>query len=433
MSTNPISIAARTRSPSVLYHRLRDITRRYGMTANSMDRALRQFSEVLKQFDCPATFPITAVPLTRYHQTVSKYIAKNIEFAVHGHTHIDYAQQKNDIIAQHLQAAREIFTKAGIPIVGFRSPYLSRSAELYSALSMAGFSYASNQPFLWEAIDLGTHSYSQHASYTRAISCYDPWKSGERLSLPRQVNGLVEIPVSLPDDEILVDRLAGSHELVTRVWLSMLSQSYQRGECFTLQLHPERTAMCAGSLAAVLAEARSRIPAVWCARLNEVAAWWKARNQASLEISSQGDGEYNCLVSGPEGLTVLARGVTTDVPTSTWMNGYQEVKARHFHMQSSLRPLVGVPPSSPARLTSFLQQQGFAVERSTARELYGCYIDEQDFTDTDEYKIMEIIESSKCPIVRMGYWPNGYASAMCVTGDIDAFTLWDFGLRMLGK
>jgi hypothetical protein len=139
------------------------------------------------------------------------------------------------------------------------------------------------------------------------------------------------------------------------------------------------------------------------------------------------------VVDGPPDVTVLARGVAIDAPGSPWMGSYREVKATGFHMCSPLRPVVGVPPSSPPLLVSFLSLLGYPVELSSARELYGCYIDLPDFAETDERKITQILESSDSPIVRLGYWPNGYASALCITGDIDAFTLWDFGLRLLGK
>jgi peptidoglycan/xylan/chitin deacetylase (PgdA/CDA1 family) len=433
MSSNPITTATSTRKVNALYHRFLDITHHYGLTAMSMERALDQFSEILEEFDCPATFPVTAVPLTRHSQSVYKYLSNTIEFAVHGYTHIDYTKENNGTLARHLQAARDIFIREGLPPAGFRSPYLSRSESLYSALAMAGFSYASNQPFLWEGVDLGPHNPGEYAAYQRLITRYDPWKSGERLSLPRLANELVEIPVSLPDDEILVDRLGGSSELVGRVWRSLFAQSYQCGELFTLQLHPERIALCAESLASLLAEARQRAPSVWCAGLAEVAAWWRKRSQAGLEVFSQGEGEYHCVVDGPPDITVLARGVAIDAPGSPWMGSYREVKATGFHMCSPLRPVVGVPPSSPPLLVSFLSLLGYPVELSSARELYGCYIDLPDFAETDERKITQILESSDSPIVRLGYWPNGYASALCITGDIDAFTLWDFGLRLLGK
>lgn len=432
MRLSPIYTAARTRDIKALCQRLHAISKRYGLTATPMERSLHQFSELLEQFDCPATVPVTAISLSRYRQVINRYLSTNIEFAVHGYTHTDYSLMKDGAIAWHLRTARKNFTKAGLSPAGFRSPYLSRPGELHSALASAGFSYVSNQPFLWENVDPDTCLPSP-AGYTRALCSYDPWKSGQRLSLPRLVDGLVEIPVSLPDDEMLVDRKGCTPELVRRVWLNMLAQSYRHGELLTLQLHPERIALCTDPLAALLAEARRRSPAVWCAQLNEVAAWWRARSQARFEISYQGDDHYQCLVNGPQGLTVLARGVSTEAPTSAWMNGYSVVHARCFNFHSPLRPLVGVAPSSPPGLISHLRQLGFAVEPTPDKELYGCHIEQPDFAGTDERRIMEIIRKSDRPVVRLGYWPNAYASALCITGDIDAFTLWDFALRILGK
>jgi hypothetical protein len=433
MISNPLSIASRSRNTLAIYHRLGDITTRYGMTAALMDDALLQFSEILQRFDCPATFPITAIPLKRYRETVEKYLIRNIEFAVHGYTHIDYGQQDEETIDRHIQAARDIFSSQGITPNGFRSPYLSRSAALYTVLQKSGFVYASNQPFLWEVVDLETLNPSIRAAYERAISCYDPWKSGIRLSLPKLANELVEIPVSLPDDEILIDRLGSPSRLVTQTWLSMLNQSYRRGELFTLQLHPERTTLCADSLLSVLAEARQLTPAIWCARLDEIATWWRERSTARLEISTDVDGEYYFHVEGPEAITVLARGVDLQAPNTAWLNGYRMVNAHSFHCRSPFRPVIGVSPTASPQLIHFLRQQGYVLESNSAKELYSTYLDSPDFTDADERKVVEAIEGSGHPLVKLGHWPDGYASALCVSGDIDAFTLWDYGLRVFGR
>jgi hypothetical protein len=32
----------------------------------------------------------------------------------------------------------------------------------------------------------------------------------------------------------------------------------------------------------------------------------------------------------------------------------------------------------------------------------------------------------------LGRWPHNTGSALAITGDIDALTLWDYGLRYLG-
>jgi hypothetical protein len=36
------------------------------------------------------------------------------------------------------------------------------------------------------------------------------------------------------------------------------------------------------------------------------------------------------------------------------------------------------------------------------------------------------------PLIRLGAWPYGNRSALAVTGDIDALTIWDFAHRFRG-
>jgi peptidoglycan/xylan/chitin deacetylase (PgdA/CDA1 family) len=431
--TNPIRIAFKAKGRFALVKRARIITRRYGLTSDLMDQALRRFSDVLQRYDCGATFPITAVTLRRHGDVVAKYLDRNIEFAVHGYAHVDYAHLAPEVQLDHLQRARAVFANAGITPMGFRSPYLRHESHLDAALEAAGFSYVSNQPILWGALDTQALSPASYASYERALAFYDPWKSSERLSLPRLGNKLVEIPVSLPDDEILIDRLGGSTSLVEKTWRRILSQTYQQGELFTLQLHPERIGLCVDGLSAVLSEARALTPVVWCARLDEIAAWWKVRTRAAIEVSKADDGGYHCVVSGPSGITVLVRAVDIDVPDLPWADGYWRVEATRFTIRSALRPLIGVSPSISIALIHFLRQQGYFVEISQESKLYTYYIDQVNFDCSQKREVLDHIEGSGCPLVRLGRWPNGAQSALCVTGDVDALTLWDYGLRLIGK
>jgi peptidoglycan/xylan/chitin deacetylase (PgdA/CDA1 family) len=430
---NPITIAAGAKTPLALFQRAGSITRRYGFTAAQMDQALRRFSDVLRRFDCGATFPITAVTLKRHGAIISKYLSHNIEFAVHGFTHVNYAQLAPEAQRTHLQRAREIFVTAGIAPIGFRSPYLSREVSLNAAIEAAGFSYVSNQPIIWNALDTDALSPSTYASYERAIAFYDPWRAGERLSLPQLRGQLVEIPVSLPDDEILIDRLGAENGWVEETWLRILSQTHQRGELFTLQLHPERIALCANGLSAVLAKARAFTPAVWCARLDEIAAWWKARANASVDVTDAGLGTYQCVVTGPRGTTVQARAVEIDEPSLPWADGYRQVAAMRFTLHAACRPFIGVSSSTSPKLAEWLRQQGYIVEINEERQCYLRYFDQPEFTADQERQILAQIEETDVPLVRLGRWPNGSRSALCITGDIDALTLWDFGLRLLGR
>ena len=432
MKTNPIAVAIRAKGTIKLIKRAQTITRRYGFTSVPMERALQRYVGVLEHFNVGATFPITAVTLKRQAGKISQYIERNIEFAVHGFTHIDYAQVPLETQLAHLEYAREAFYKAGIVPTGFRSPYLRRESNLYSAIEKAGFSYVSNQPILWDILKTDALS-TLPSGYDRAITFYEPWQSSERVSLPQTGESLIEIPIALPDDEMLVERLGATNGLIERSWQYILSETYQRGELFVLQLHPERIALCSDALEAVLTEARTLIPAVWCSRLDEIADWWKARSRTIIEIYDTEDCGYHCVITGPVSTTVLARAVDIDVPTQPWAGNYWRVEAMRFTVHATRRPFIGVSPSSSRALTRFLRQQGYIVEISQDRNRYKCYFDQTNFDVGQERQVLAQIENSDCPLVRLGRWPNGAQSALAITGDIDALTLWDYGLRAIGK
>ena len=434
MKTNSIAFAARAKGPFALFKRACSITNRYGLTPAKMDQALHLFAQILSRFDCGASFPITAVAVKRNRDTIAKYLDQNIEFAVHGYTHIDYSQLAPEEQLAHLRRAREAFAAAGVKAVGFRSPYLYRETHLHAAIEAAGFSYTSNQPVMWDVLDAEDFALSTHAAYKRAIAFYDPWPASERPSLPRLCSQVVEIPVSLPDDEILLDRLGGeTNGLVEKAWQRILSETCRLGELFTIQLHPERIALCADGFSAVLAEARTLTPSVWFARLDEIAAWWRARAGATVEITDADDGEIHLVVAGPSSTTVLARAVKVDAPTIPWADGYWQVKATTFTGHAPRRPFIGVSPRASPALVSFLRQQGYIVETSEESHRYSHYFDQTEFTTEHERPLLAQIEGTDRPLVRLGRWPNGARSALAITGDIDALTLWDYGLRLFGR
>jgi len=442
MTTNPFINAARAKGLSALTARARTVASRYGMTAGQMDRALEQFARTLGQYDCGATFPITAVALQRHRSTVEKYLGRKIEFAVHGYTHVDYSQLSDEQQRDHLERARQVFTEAGINPLGFRSPYLSRDDRLNDAIQDAGFCYVSNQPFLWDALDAAALDGPGCAGYDRAVAYYRPWQAPERLSLPRFVGRqalqpgalpLVEIPVSLPDDEILIERLGAANGTISDAWRRILAQTHRRGELFTLQLHPERIGLCAGGLADVLSEARSLGAAVWQARLSEAAAWWQARARASAEIAAAGDGEFWIRISAPAEATVLARAVETRAECTPWGDGWQRVHAREFSLRAAVRPSIGLSARTSPAAASFLRQQGFFVEAGARPADCALYLDRPEFAPEDESALLAQIESGAYPLVRLGRWPNAARSALAITGDVDALTLWDYGLRFLGR
>ncbi|HLF27802.1 MAG TPA: polysaccharide deacetylase family protein [Anaerolineae bacterium] len=416
-----------------LARRMWSIARFYGLTPIRMSQELERLAAVLEAHGARATLPMPAVTLARQPAIAHRLQARGIELAVHGWTHVPLENRPPDEQRAHLQRARAIFSASGIQPIGFRSPYLSRDASLHAGIEATGFGYVSNQPILWDVLEPDAFPPARYAAYKRSIELYQPWRIGERPSVPRLGNNLVEIPVSLPDDEMLVDRLDASSDIIVKAWQRILTESYRRGELFTVSLHPERTAKCAAGLSATLAEARQLTPPVWFARLDEIAAWWRARSQAQVAVTESSREEFRVAASGPDEMTLLARNVEVDAPASPWADSYRRVAAKTFTVRAPVRPFVGLSPTAAPNLVDFLRQQGYIIEVSEDRQRYAYYFDQTEFPADHERRLLAQIEETDRPLVRWGRWPNSARSALTVTGDVDALTFWDYALRLIGK
>jgi peptidoglycan/xylan/chitin deacetylase (PgdA/CDA1 family) len=426
---NPITIALQGKGPFNFLRRSARIAGRYGWTPRKMDRALARFVAVLERHQCGATLPITCVALQRHPRIISNYLSRDIEFAIHGYRHVDYSQLSLPEQRNQLIRARHAFAQAGIQPRGFRGPYLRWNPHMLTSLQQQGLVYDSSQALAWEV--LGDH---ETPAYRLVLKLYDAKSVTAYPSLPRLEEQLVRIPYSLPDDEALLERLAlKMTEQISTIWLAILERAYKLGELFVLGLHPERIATCEKSLSAVLGQARSLTPSVWIARMDEISAWWQARAQAAVTITNDGNCAVHLVVAGPKDTSILARGCQVDAPTLPWADGYQRVQATIFAVHAHRRPFIGLSPETSTGVADFLRQQGYILEISDKVHSYSYYLDQAEFTIEHERPLLAQIEGTDRPLVRLGRWPNGARCALAVTGDIDALTLWDFGLRYLGR
>lgn len=429
MRMNPFSIATKGKGISGAIKRAMTIRKRYGMTSSQMERQLDRFVSILKEFDCGATFPITAIALARTKGFAHKYRDQNIEFAIHGYAHLDHTQLSLEQLTRHFDKSLAILKDQGLSCSGFRSPYLRWSEDTIRAIRRTGFQYDSSQGLSWDVVDkVKTEAYERVLDFYRAIPAND------YPALPFLEDDLVRLPYCLPDDESLVERFQlHTAEAMTPIWEAILTESYRLGELFTLGLHPERIAHCETSLISVLKRARELSPPVWFARLDEIARWWKARTESRLTIQQMNNLEFEMHVDGPKGVTILSRNVEVLTPTSTWDGVIQRSPETLLRFRADRRPFIGVSPASTPQLTGFLRQQGYIVETAEDDQSHTHYLDRPIFRHQDHRQILEKIEQTNFPLIRLGRWPNGARSALCVTGDIDALTIWDYGLRFLDK
>jgi hypothetical protein len=428
----PVAVALKGKGLGTLSKRVVTISQRYGVTPATMDRALGQLAQILQRYECRATLPITTVALARNSHVIQKYQAQGIEFAVHGYRHIDHSQLSLAEQTEHFRQAGQIFQAHGINFKGFRCPYLRWNEATLTALSQTGFAYDSSPSLFWA----GAEKYASD-SYQRALDFYGAQPLADYPALPyfEAERNLVRIPYCLPDDESLVERLQWSAEAeMNRIWPAMFQHIHAQGELFNLGLHPERTSDCAPALIATLQAVQAVKAEVWPARLDEITAWWRERSAATVAATKEEADVWQVTVNGPVGTTLLLRSLEVKTASSPWFDGYLRADdGSSCIIQSQQRPFIGVSPGSAPGLSSFLKQQGYIVEPSTDPGAYSFYLDRPTFSRQDERPLLTQIEQGDFPLARLGRWPNGAYSALCITGDIDALTVWDYSLRFLGN
>ncbi len=412
--------------------RIRTVLGRFGISSKRFEYLLNRYSTVTRRLDCVPTFPITAVILKRHPELIRELCHQGVELALHGYIHTDYSVLSLEEQAEHLQKAIDTFKSYQIPFTGFRAPFLRTNDETNKALGRFGVSYDSSYTIHWDIIDKTKYPKHSRNAYNNGLDFYQPREAQEHLALPRSIDGFIEIPVSIPDDDAIVDRLGITDKRkISEIWQDILYRTYRGGELFTIQLHPERISYCETALVDVIQQAKGLNPPVWIATLREITEWWKERNEFTFEINSQGNSRYRVKADCSDRATVLLKNSKVNVPVDEWFDGYQGIAARDFVLESPTPPVIGVDQDSSPAAISFLQSEGYTVEQSEKPDNYGIYLKNlAQFDEAAEKPLSQKIEQSDAPLLRYWRWPDQARSAFSVTGDIDSITLIDFVLRI---
>lgn len=403
--------------------RVGTIATRFGVTPARAERSLSAYLRVLRDYDCNGTFPITATVLARNPRVARHLMDAGVELAVHGYVHTDHTTLSATRQREQIAGALQIFQREGIRADGFRGPYLRYNDQTLATVESLGFRYVSNETVAYDVVDPGSVSPSRWIAYQKALKLYSALPSSKTVARPRMRGSLIEIPVAMPDDEILVDRLGlRDGASIGNVWAKLVALSYARGDLLTLQLHPERGQICEEALAIVLATARATPNPIWIAQLRDVAEWWRQRARARLTVESAGDNRWRVSADGPEGVRLLARGIACPGARG-WSNAYLTLSGTSAVVECPVRPAISVSPES-AELRTFLEEEGYAVTEAGDRVL--SFDRPGPLGLADQAEILAEIEGASTPLVRLARWPGGAGSALSITGDIDALTLGDF-------
>jgi len=414
MSNQLFKFVFQSRGAANLCKRSVQIVSRFGVNAERMGKRFEQFMDLLDRHHCRPTFPITALPMSRNPQFARRLIERGAELAVHAYTHVDLSALDRNGQLENLGRAIQLFRNEGIPFTGFRAPYLHWNEDTMAVVDMFQFRYSSNQSVLWDVVDREGLTSEQATGWEKAKAFYQPLDAQETFVLPRRRGGFIEIPVSLPDDEILVDRMYLKRPaMLTDVWAAILERTHARGELFTIQLHP---------VADLLDACRRKKEGVWVAPLEEIADWWMMKNRNHAKFIRE-NGEFKVIVNTCKGTSVYLR------------NGGREtiVEPGAIKFESRRRPCVGVSPGSDSVAVELLADKGYIVEIGEREEDYAIHlgnIERSDHTTMTQH--LSRLRNFSGPLLHFGVWPHGNYSAVAVTGDIDALTIWDFIHRFRG-
>lgn len=422
----------RKRGPVFIFQRGKSLLNRYGLGPEKAMKRIDSVMAIFSSFSCSPTFPVPGRIVERHSKFIHSLQERGAEISVHGYNHVDLKAMSPEKGSQQLQRATLVFKRHGLETHGFRAPYLSSSDSLLKAIPDNIFRYSSNKSVRWKVFSHDNGD--QHINlFNKIEKFYTPEEAHSIRCLPFFQSNLVEIPVSVPDDLQLKDGLGCTSGDLSGIWVDLLQRTYEHGEIFNLMFHPELASFCEKPFFDLLTATKSYTPGVWVARLGDIAEWWWKKS--TLRISISKDGGKNIKIELPDvsQSTWLARGL--DLPDSTrWDSRYNRLNSEQYQMPDRPIPFIGIDKSVPVDLIMKLSNQGYILDLTETAASCSLYLDGDMLKNyPDEAAIVDAIENSPKPLIRLWPWPKGYRSALCITGDLDALSLMDYIDRLFSR
>jgi len=440
---NLVAFSIRTKGAHNFARRLWTVFARFGFSDARSRRELLAILASVRHYGGNPTFFIPAVVLQRHPELISEIASCGAEIGIHGYVHNDYRSLSDSGQHQQTQQAMAVFRAVNVPYQGFRNPYLGWTEDAVRSFAALDFSYDSNEAIAHDVVDLSRLSPTLRSGFEKSLELFQAIAPSAYTLRPHCEGALVRIPTSIPDDEMLYDRLRITDQRkLGALWCDVLRRVYALGGIYTLNLHPERGVLCKTALNHLLAESQQQPLPVWLASLREVDAWWRERKAFTLAIEPAGEGRWRVAAGCTPRATLLARHLTLDedAPTSAWYAPDVVVTARQFTAQADRCPCIALSSETPGEVEDFLHEQGYPTQRVEASEArrYAMYVDKPEGLGKTRPQQVESrsalvaqIEALEAPLVRFGVWPDHARSALAVTGDIDSITVQDFFLRIL--
>jgi len=404
------------------------IAGRYGSDSFRFRTSLAGFVDLTSAFHVIPTFPVTAMVLLRHPQVLCAVARKGAELAAHGYAHLDYTGMPSPRIEKHIREAKTVFQKHGFERVGFRFPFLRRNPGLLAELDRQTLAWDSSEVLNWDVLERKDFSSAAWDAYARIMDTYAPKPASASRSLPYFIGNLVEIPVSMPDDDILIDRMRIREPgRLLSVWEDMLTDTWTRGEVMVLQLHPERFFLFQGALRSLLLKANG-LGNVWTASLGEIAEWWREKNSLRFEFRNLSSRETEIICGGSTRAEIVLNDGKPGAHSSLRSMASGPDGAKRWRVTGRIKPWIGISPEfqDSGESVREMTRQGFLVQKSASDRGFTRYISTEPGSASAALRFLRQFPER---LLRVAVWPRGNRSALSVTGDIDGLDVWDFWSR----
>ena len=439
---NLVAFSIRTKGAHNFARRLWTVFARFGFSDARSRRTLLAILATVRQYGGSPTFFIPAVVLRRHPELINEIALCGAEIGIHGYVHNDYRSLSDASQHQQTQQAMAVFHDVSLPFEGFRNPYLGWTDDAVRSFEQLGFTYDSNEAIVHDALDLSRLTPTLRSGFEKSLALFQAIAPSAYTLRPHFEGELARIPTSIPDDEMLFDRLRITDQVALGdIWRSVMARVYDLGGIYVLNLHPERGVLCKPALGRLLAFSQQQELPVWVASLREVEQWWRERRAFRFTFEATGEATWRVMASGTPRTTILARHLTVDGATiSPWSGAESRVDGREFTVHAGVCPCVALSPQTSSAVEDFLLEEGYPVQRVEPAHApgYAGYLDMPDgLGETRAEQIarrsalLAEIEALEQPLLRFGVWPDRARAALSITGDIDSITIQDFFLRIV--
>ncbi len=237
---NLVTFSVKSKGARNFARRLWTVFSRFGFGEERSRRCLASIINAVEAHGAAPTFFIPAVVLERHPMLMAAVARRGCEIGIHGYVHNDYRGLDADSQYAQVRRAMSIFERAAVPFQGFRNPYLGWTPDSPAVFAALGLTYDSNEAVIHAVLDTAALTEQQRDGLARSLVLFQAIPYSAYTLRPHFEQGIVRIPTSIPDDEMLFDRLRLDAATIGGLWSEVMRRVYSAGGIYVLNLHPER-------------------------------------------------------------------------------------------------------------------------------------------------------------------------------------------------